>query len=336
MTISSSDGDFVIDADNVRQYCFENSGMSAYDYYRKSIEPVPEISDNGQNIFFGYDEMMFLASSVSIQIVVPSILIVIFMPVFFGRVYSDGTMKNYLACGISKGTIYLSSLVFSFALDLFMVLINILVFAGFCLYYAWKPPLYLPVILAILASSVLFLFTVTSICLSVLFVSAKRTAAFIVGFLLEFLLVFNSFMTLIPLNKIIESQPSCPIDGKEFAEYKEIVKKNSEEGLYTTAFYEKLDLSEFSIKLFHEGREIKLQGDSTLPPALKYTLLTAVYINPAMIHQLIFPANMDIEIPLYMICRDGLLAVNIGSNLFWILFFTYTGITFFKRREISS
>ena len=169
-----------------------------------------------------------------------------------------------------------------------------------------------------------------------LFVSAKRTAAFIVGFLIEFLLVFNSFMTLIPLNKIIDSQPSCPIDGKEFAEYKEIVKKNSEEGLYTTAFYEKLDLSEFSIKLFHEGREIKLQGDSTLPPALKYTLLTAVYINPAMIHQLIFPANMDIEIPLYMICRDGLLAVNVGSNLFWILFFTYTGITFFKRREISS
>lgn len=55
MTISSSDGDFVVDADNVRQYCFENSGMSAYDYYRKSIEPVPEISDNGQNIFFGYD-----------------------------------------------------------------------------------------------------------------------------------------------------------------------------------------------------------------------------------------------------------------------------------------
>ena len=117
MTVSASDGDFVVDADNVRQYCFENSGMSAYDYYRKSIEPVPEISDNGQNILFGYDEMMFLASSVSIQIVVPSILIVIFMPVFFGRVYSDGTMKNYLACGISKGTIYLSSLVFSFALD---------------------------------------------------------------------------------------------------------------------------------------------------------------------------------------------------------------------------
>ena len=336
MTVSTSDGDFVVDADNVRQYCFENSGMSAYDYYRKSIEPVPEISDNGQNIFFGYDEMMFLASSVSIQIVVPSILIVIFMPVCFGRVYSDGTMKNYLACGISKGTIYLSSLVFSFALDLFMVLINILVFAGFCLYYAWKPPLYLPVILAILASSVLFLFTITSICLSVLFVSAKRTATFIVGFLLEFLLVFNSFMTLIPLNKIIDSQPSCPIDGKEFAEYKEIVKKNSEEGLYTTAFYEKLDLSEFSIKLFHEGKEIKVQGDSTLPPALKYTLLTAVYINPAMIHQLISPANMDIQIPIYMICRDGLAAVNIACNIIWITLSSGIGVSVFRKREVAS
>ena len=29
MTISSSDGDFVIDADNVRQYCFENSGTGS-------------------------------------------------------------------------------------------------------------------------------------------------------------------------------------------------------------------------------------------------------------------------------------------------------------------
>jgi hypothetical protein len=143
-------------------------------------------------------------------------------------------------------------------------------------------------------------------------------------------------MTLIPLNKIIDSQPSCPIDGKEFAEYKEIVKKNNEEGLYTTAFYEKLDLSEFSIKLFHEGKEIKVQGDSTLPPALKYTLLTAVYINPAMIHQLIFPANMDIEIPLYMICRDGLAAVNIACNIFWITLSSGFGVSVFRKREVAN
>ena len=323
-----------VSSDNVRQFRFENSGISAYDFYRRECEPVLNGPDNSLPFSYEDDEMLFFCLSISELIILPAILIIIFIPVFFGRMYSDGTLKNYIACGHSKGSIYLSSLLFSFVLDLVMVLINFLVFAGFWLYYAWKPPVYLPVVLALFASSIMLLFTVTSICLAVLFISSSKIITFIVSVAVEAILIFTAFMILLPVNAILESQEIYPVESKEFAEYRELFIKNEEEGLYDSPFYERFNLSDFSIDLFHDGKEVKIEYDCALPPASRYALLAVIYLNPAMIHQMMLSYE-EFYIPPYMMCRDGLIAINIASNIFWITVISGVTVIVLRKREIQ-
>ena len=327
-----SEWSLYIGPETVKKARFENCGMSAYDLYRIDSEPVLYGADTGLPLSYEYDEMIFFCSSVGDMIIAPSVLIILFIPVFFGRLFSDGTLKNYIACGHSKGSIYLASLLFSFALDLFMVLINSLVFAGFCLYYAWKPPVYLPVVLALFASSMMLLFTITSICLAVLFITHSKVFPFIAGAAVEIILIFTTFMILLPINAILESKGIYPVESEEFAEYREICTSEERE-LYHSVFYKKFDLSEFSIDMFHDGKEIKIEYDSSLPPAIRYSLLAAIYMNPAMIHQMTFSYE-EFYIPPYVMYRDGLIAINIASNIFWITVVSGVAVMVFRKREI--
>ena len=98
---------------------FESSDVSAFDAYRVDSEAMPadvyyklssDVSDADEEVAMVFDLM------VSAQ-VMPVLLIILFIPIFFGRMFSDGAVKNLMASGHSKGKIYLSSLIVTFILD---------------------------------------------------------------------------------------------------------------------------------------------------------------------------------------------------------------------------
>ena len=333
--ISGEWGTVKIDHENYMDFRFANSGMSAYDLYRSDCEPVLKPA-NGNPIFYFYtDEMNFLCASLGVLITAPACLIVLFIPVFFGRMFSDGTIKNYIACGCSKRKIYTASLLFSCALDVAMVIVSIMIFAVFCLCCSWKPPVYLPVVITLFAASLLLLFTVTSVSLASLFISGRRTMPFIMGFVLTLVFIFTNIPTVFPFVLLIDSREIKSSESTDYVEYKYIERKNDEEGKYVQPFELRFDVFEFDAKMYYEGRELKIFEESTLSPAYRYALMTSIYINPAMIYQLTFNYE-EVYIAPYMLYRDGLMAINIACNILWISVSNGIAIAVFRKREIAS
>ena len=75
----------VICKDNAEQFCFKNSGISAFDLYRSSVEKIPqeeydklsnEMHDNP------YYEMETLYLEIQRSFFIPAVLMAIFIPVF--------------------------------------------------------------------------------------------------------------------------------------------------------------------------------------------------------------------------------------------------------------
>ena len=317
---------------------FEYTGMSAYDLYRSECEPVLDtITDpNAYDAYYYHypqEEMIFFCSNISTQIISPALLMVLFIPVFFGKLFSDGTLKNYIACGHNKGAIYFASLIFCFAVDVLMVFINFLIFAGWCIYYAWKPPIYLPVVLTLIVCSMLLLFTITSICLAILFACSKRTVPVIVGLILAPCLLFTNAPVILPFLAISNSQEI--VLDESYDEYINIYQKNNQERKYLQPFLFKLELSDFTQHIYYEGKEIRIFADSNLNPVKKCALVTAIYLNPASVYQFTFNFE-EMAMPPYMICRDGLAAINIACNILWISVSNGIALAVFRKREIAS
>ena len=140
---------------NIKDYRFESQGISALDLYRYKTEALSEeTSDVITRYSTAYNELTVFSFMIVSSVSIPMVLMMIFIPVFFGRMFSDGTIKNYLACGYDNRKLYLSSLLFTFCIDLFLVFVNLLILGFWCIYYEWKPPFYLPVLSALLLSSI--------------------------------------------------------------------------------------------------------------------------------------------------------------------------------------
>ena len=127
---------------------FESSGVSARDVYRMDSEVLPadvyyKINDDVSDAAY---EAEFVFELMGRAQIMPVFLILLFIPFFFGRLFSDGTVKNLISCGHSKAKIYMSALIVTFILDVGMYIINSLIFGFWCLLYGWKPPVYLPVV----------------------------------------------------------------------------------------------------------------------------------------------------------------------------------------------
>lgn len=334
--VGVSDSNGPVSSETIVSRRFEYTGVSASDLYRRECEPVINTIDDPdvyEHLFWCDDEMVFICSSMGSRILAPAVLIVLFIPVFFGKLFSDGTLKNYIACGHSKGTIYFASLLFCFALDVFMVFLNFLIFAGWCLYYAWKPPIYLPVLLALLACSMLLLFSITSICLAFLLGSHKRALAFIVGFILVPCFLFTGAPTTAPYYAISYSRDI--IEDENYQKYLDIYRNNDQEKKFLQPYLYRLELSDFSEHIYYEGEEINIFSESNLNPAVRCALELAIFMNPASVYQFTFSYEGS-ELPPYMICRDGLAAVNIACNIFWITLSSGIGVSVFRKREVAN
>jgi len=321
---------------NLKDYRFESQGISALDLYRYKTEALSEESSNviiGTNS--SYSELTAFSFMIVSPISIPMVLMMLFIPIFFGRMFSDGTIKNYIAGGHSKGKVYLSSLVFTFCVDLFLVVVSLLIFGFWCLYYEWKPPFYFPVVLALLLSSVFLLFAITTLCLAVLFISRKQTIALIVG-----LLVSAYGLATVPIatpwSKIYESQELNDSGADEYLDI--LLSKHSYASLD-----QEFDYSEFNVRTYYEGRDLNVSEKSRLNPAIKNSLLVYIYMNPFLIYGLtemqlmsgVLYSSIEMDTTPYMMYRDGLVAINIASNVFWISLMSGTVILSNRKREVK-
>ena len=314
----------IITPDNVSQYTFQGSGISALDIYRIWVEPIPDdtykkISDDMYNL--PHDEMWTVYKTMLQLEILPAILIAIFIPVFFGRLFSDGTIKNYLACGLSKPKIYMSSFVLTLLIDIAVILIRLLMFVLMCCILRWQPPIYLPVLIPAAVLSLLTLFTVTSICLASLFISTRKTVAFIVGFLMAFsfyISVSKVAMALFWNYEYIDNESA------EFEEYKDIIKEQGR-----NALSEKFNYEVFSSDYYYDGKVVISYGiEDNVPAAVKVTMLTIIYADPVMIQSLQYSFTP------YILARDGVMYLSMGVNVFWTILATGIGACVFRKREI--
>lgn len=318
----------VICKDNAEQLCFKNSGISAFDLYRSSVEKIPqeeydklsnEMHDNP------YYEMETLYLEIQRSFFIPAVLMAIFIPVFFGRLFSDGTIKNIVACGYSKGKIYLASLVMTAILDLAMILLSLIILAGICICLKWQPPVYLPVLITAAFISFLLLLLITSVCLAALFAGGKKTVAFVVGFVMVAARFFPASIFSTGLLWLGQSHNSISeISDDTIALLKEVGRNGLEE---------RIDLSQFIEKYYVNGEEIEYiwKLENTHPPVVKASLLTLIYLDPYLVDA---AKLYSYGFSPYLMYRDGVMAINITSNIFWIGITNGLALLAVRKREL--
>ena len=328
--IRTNDGYYVdkdhsvyVDASNVKQYRYESLNVSAYDVTRCNVEPLPQdVFDkigSEKSINSAWFESKTVLSEILALHVLPSIVTALVIPMLFGRLFSDGSVKNLVACGHSKRKIYLSALIFSFILDTLMTLFNLLVFAGFCIYYEWKPPVYIPLAFTMILVSLLLTFTVSSVVVSVLFASQKRTAALIAGALmLVFVFIPDNFVLDVYQN--YNYQPS----GDEWEEFDRLVEGHGPDA--SNFFENKMNITELFVRTYYNGKEI-IPAGNTLPVPARAALVAVCYLDPALIVRY---QSSDV----YILYRSGIFAMNAASSILWIIVAGAVGIRIFNKREL--
>lgn len=316
-----NDTDYAVNASNVKQYRYESLGISAFDVYREGIETIPdgsyEILAGTYN--FAYDEMSVLFNALGNLHFIPSILMMIFIPVFFGRMFSDGTLKNIISCGLSKGKIYLSSLIMTLVLDLVLFLINFAGFMFWCLVYEWNPPVYLPVLLPFTFVIFFLLPVISSVSLAVLFASQKKTAAFAAGFLL--LISLRVSLSSFAVSYLTVSYPDP--NKEDYIRMEEIIETQGR-----NAVEHRLDMSDLSVRPYYEGEELDVFADNRLYPEAKAFLLGVIYSDPAL------TAHLEPYLPVYFLVRDGIVSANAVCEAVWLVISTAAGYAVFSKREI--
>ena len=316
----------VITKENADQYCYKNSGIKAYDLYRYRVEKLPQDvfdkirDDMGAEPASEVDKIFTLVLR---SYLVSSVLMVIFIPLFFGRLFSDGTIKNMVSSGFSKGLIYMSSLLLTFAINILLSLIRILLVAVLCFCFQWQPPVYLPVLLLAFVVSLLMSFTITSASVGALFAGGKKTIAFVLGFVMIATRFFSSSLVAAGL---LWSAQTTSINEMS-TETKELLKENGPNSLER-----KIDLSQFIETYYVNGQQITylFAEKNTLPPAVIKTLLVFIYIDPYLIDS----ADEYMGFYPYQMARDGLMTVNIAINVFWTVLFNGAAIFILNKREL--
>ena len=321
---SDEDRTLIISPDNIDQFRYKGSGISAFDVYRYHIEPLPkDVYDKlGYDMYYiPHDEANAVFDRIKNLYIFPAILMAIFIPVFFGRLFRQGTIKNLLTCGYSKVMIYLASLIMSVVLDLALFLIRLLGFVLVCACLQWQPPVYLPVLIPSAVVSLLLLITISSFSLAALFISSKRTAAFVVGFIMA----FSATTSVSELaSTFLWNYEVVRTSAAENEDYMDFVKEQKQYLLE-----ERFNFGNFSSDFYYGDKLIiSLYAESSLPAPLRYVILALIYSDPALIQ------GADFMFEPYLMARDGLLYVSMGVNTIWIILSSGLGIAIFRKREI--
>jgi ABC-type transport system involved in multi-copper enzyme maturation permease subunit len=322
-----------VDADNVHEHNFAGSGISARDLYAIYSETLPkDVFDKINYGFRWYNTEFDTITTVFGRLhAVPATVVLILIPLFLGRLFSNGTVKNLIACGHSKTQIYLASLIFSFLLNIALIFITLIFFVIVCLYYMWMPPVYLPVLLVMLLLEILICGVLSSVCIAVLFASKKEILAVIASFLLiipMLYLVMDEY-GIFDMNEAIaldyELHPYSEEEPVDYNEWKNIVMN---EGIH--AVTERFDIFDFDYHTYHNGKRLIAHNTAYIDPVRKFTWMTRIYMNPYV------SRKMDaLGLTVYEKCRCGIMAINIANNVFWIAATSALGMFIFRKREFK-
>ena len=307
--------------EEVREYCYSNIGIRASDIYKYRNAPLEsEVYDRIENSFV-LDEKEVLINLLEYLDIFPVLLTAIFIPVFFGRVFSDGTIKNLISCGHSRAKIYAASLFLSMIINTLMLIVNLFMIFIYCLFFQWLPPVWIPVILPLLLLDLFFLYVVSAVSIAVLFTFKKMPPSIVAGFLMFILLLYP--VDALPMSLVTYSYESNQESVTEFISY-------IEENGANTVDYE-FDLSEFTITL-KCGEMILGDSESDMDPAIKKAFLTAIYLSPtSTIHCLQYCMSGNE----YILTRGGLVTVNIATDILWLVISTAAGYLIFRKRELN-
>ena len=318
--------DTVMTKENADQYSYKNSGIKVSDLYRYRIEKIPQ--DEFDKIHEDMNaepvsEVDTIFGLILRCYLVSSVLMVIFIPVFFGRMFSDGTIKNLVSSGFSKSLIYSASLLLTFAIDIILDVCSLLLIAVICLILQWQPPIYLPVLIPAFVVSILLSFTVTSVSVGALFAGGKKTIAFILGFVM----IASRFFSVSLMAAGLLWSAQAMSFSEMSPETKEFLKESGPNSLER-----KIDLSEFVEKYYVNGKQITylFADKNSYPPAVVKTLLVFIYIDPYLIDS----ADEYMGFYPYLMARDGLMTVNIATNVFWTVLFNGAAIFILNKREL--
>lgn len=323
-------GEIILSKDNIKDYKFESIDASELSLYRFYVGPVSKAEYEAIENSVAISERDIFWALIEFLHIVPTVIVLVLIPDFFGTMLKDRTIKNLIACGHSKGKIYLSSLVFSFLLNLAMIFASLIIYALLCLFYMWKPPIYLPVILVMLLVEIFITFTASSICLAFVFISGKRTVAFIAAFLMLWAVIAlyigkyegSGSDTINELYYEVNNYDES--DDEVWKEYINIIKTEGYVNLE-----DRFDIFEFREKTFYKGNELKISSEGYVDPVKKFARMAIIYMDPLVVQRF---ESFGLEA--YTCCRDGLMAIELANNVFWILASTSIGITFFKKREL--
>ena len=327
------DGDNVIvNADNVNEHRFISSRVSAKNLYKEYGEPIPqdEYEYIREHSYFYMPEKEVITTVIERLHGVPAAVVLILIPLFLGRMFSDGTIKNLIACGHNKRQIYVASLLFSFLLNIALIFITLIFFAIICLYFKWLPPIYLPMMLVMLLLEITISCVLSSICLAVLFFSKKEVLAVIASFLL----ILPMTGLLIDEYGIFDSDDAYDLyealypNGyvqQDFDEFKTIF---MEEG--SNVFEDRFDVFKYRLRTFYKDKELKIEDEAYMNPVLKYAWMAKIYMNPFV------SRKMDcFGLTEYQKYRDGIYAINLANNVIWIFATSALGLFIFKKKEFN-
>ena len=316
-----------VNKDNVEQFRFENYNVTTEEAYKYLVEPIDQADfdrlDKTPN--YAWDEVKLVFTSLGSIHLLSTVLMIIFIPVFFGRMFSDGTVKNLISSGHTKAQIILSSIVLTFVLDIFTLLINIASFAVLCRYFSWQPPLYMPFIVQMLILALLMSFTATSLCISVLYISGKRTATFILGFLIAVYFGVPSSSVVISL-VLNNAYYDYHASQEQIDEAKAIIENDGWN--YIEKRYDYLIVS---YRYYYKDKEVLGFYPEGMPAFYK-ALSLSVYLDPSLVSHTV-ATDLWYSDP-YMVTRDGLILVNIACTCLWLAASTTLGIIIFNKREI--
>ena len=313
-----------VDAGNAKEYRFESLGISALDVEQHNLVPIDQDTYNllSNGVHTAFIELRMFNGTIIALHYAPVITIALIIPVFFGILFSDGTIKNLVACGYSRRKIYLSALIYSFIVDSLMILFNVLVFICFCIYYEWKPPVYIPSVLSALIIEVLLVFNISAVVISALFASGKRTATFVVGFLMMAVLFFEYN----PLDEVYsEHMIDSPSLMAEYTEYEGLIQKYG-----FNAFENRFVLSKLAFEVYLGDRKVLSAPESDLPKPVHYALVTLIYLDPALTVR----GNLGYGGNNYFYYSGGVIFIEMAANMLWIAASTMIGMACFKKREL--
>lgn len=320
---SSEDRQLIITPENIDQYSFKGSGISAFDVYRFHVDPLPhdKFDQIADRFIDPYDEVNSIFDSIRNMHVIPSLIVVIFIAVFFGRMFSQGTIKNLLTCGYSRAKIFIASFIVTAVTSLVLFLLRLAGFVLMCMLLKWQPPVYLPVLIPTALISFLLMITIVSFTLTALFITNKKTVTFIIGFLMFFSYNFSVSKILTSALWTYDMEYQSNSLNEDYINLAKEKRQNELE--------ERLDYADFTSDFYHNDRIILDFGcKDAIPAPIKYTMLVLIYSDPALLY------GVEGLYSPYLMTRDGLIYIPIAVNIIWIIVSSGLGVAVFRKREI--